>query len=111
MRFYFDAWIGRPKLFGDTSDEHYFFLFVKACLHGGAANRDGHWVRKQLEKEGNIPQPCVDKAAEWFDICAGYDASARYFRGSQSPHQFDTRPKDRRLWKVKLKEADERASH
>ena len=86
MRFYFDAWLGQPKLFGHRSDEHHFFLFVKACLHRSRACRDGHWVRKQLEKKGDIPQHWIDKAAEWFDICADYDESARYFGGSR---QFD----------------------
>ena len=110
MRFYFDAWLGRSKLFGDRSDEHYFFLFVKACLRRNAACRDGHWLRKQLEKEGNIQQQWIDKAVEWFDICVDYDDSAAYFRGSKNHHQFNWRPNDRRPWKVKLKEEDERAS-
>src|SRR5579871_593178 len=79
MRFYYEAWLGRPKLFGDRTDEHHFFLFVKACIQNSRVTRDGHWLRQHLEKEGDIPEHWISKASSWFDICADYDDSVRYF--------------------------------
>ena len=101
MRFYFRAWLGRPKLFGNRSDEHYFFFFVKACLNRTKASRDGYWLRRHLEKERNLPQHWIDMAAKWFDICAAYDDSAKYFSENESVHQFLWAPGGSQLWRVR----------
>jgi hypothetical protein len=108
MKWYFRVWLERANLFGDRLDDHCFFLFVKSCLRRNAARRDGQWLREHLEIEGNIPQRCIDKAAEWFDICAEYDESARYYHARQSPDEFQWKPIDARPWSVKLKEEEER---
>ncbi len=106
MKFYYDAWLGRYKLFGDATDEHYFFLFVRACVQNSkTGGRDGHWLRQHLEKEGNIADYWIDKAASWFDICAAYEHSRQYYSGTDNPYQFDWQPKDYRPWKERLKDA------
>lgn len=105
MKFYYDAWLGRPKLFGHRTDEHFFFLFVKACIQNSKTHgRDGHWLRQHLEREGNIDEHWIDKAVTWFDICVDYDHSMRFFGGGiNNPHQFNLQPKDYRPWKERLK--------
>ena len=47
-----------------------------------------------MEKEGNILQHWIHKAAEWFDICAEYEESARHYHARQSPDEFQWKPID-----------------